>query len=86
MDGARCIEVSNPRNALDLALAGSVKTILPTFIGDAANGLIKITQNIAELEHTQWLVTHQEDRHLPEVRQVIESIHAVLSDNSKLSI
>lgn len=86
MDGARCIEVSNPRNALDLALAGSVKTILPTFIGDAANGLIKITENIAELEHTQWLVTHQEDRHLPEVRQVIESIHAVLSDNSNLSI
>ena len=76
---AACIEVSHPRNALDLAMMGYVKAVLPCFIGDAIEGLVKVSDEIDELEHTQWLVTHQEDRHLPEVRRVIDRIHGVLS-------
>lgn len=73
------IEVSHPRNALDLAVAGAAKAVLPTFIGDAT-GLVQVTEEIEELEHMQWLVTHHEDRHLPEVRAVIDRILQVLSD------
>lgn len=76
--GARCIEVSNPRNALDMALAGAVKTVLPTFIGGSINGLQQVSEEIEELEHMQWLVTHHEERHVPEVRLVIDRIHAIL--------
>lgn len=71
---APSIEVSNPRNALDIALTGIAKTVLPTFIGDNTQGLIKISDDISELEHVQWLVTHHDDRHLPEVRHIIERV------------
>ena len=72
------IEVTHPRNALDLALAGAGRVVLPTFIGDAEPGLRQLAPPIEELEHEQWLVTHHEDRFLPEVRRAIERIYATL--------
>lgn len=75
----RCIEVSHPRNALDLVQMGIAKSVLPTFIGDAAAGLTQVSEHIHDLEHTQWLVTHHEDRHLPQVRNVIDRVHALLT-------
>ncbi|MEO0547300.1 MAG: LysR family transcriptional regulator [Pseudomonadota bacterium] len=72
------IELTSPRNALDLALAGSARVVLPTFIGDTFKALKAVTPPIEELEHEQWLVTHQEDRFLPEVRKVIDRIYTVL--------
>jgi len=74
------IEVSHPRNILDLTLSGVAKSVLPTFIGNQTEGLIQISEEIDELEHSQWLVTHHEDRHLPEVRRVIERLQKLLSD------
>ena len=73
-----CIEVSNSRNALDMAVAGAVKTVLPTFIGAKTRGLIQVSDDIEELEHMQWLVTHHEERHVPEVRRVIDRVYEVL--------
>jgi len=70
-DSANCFEVTDPRNALDLLHSSAVRAVLPTFIGDAEAGLKKISDDIPELEHQQWLVTHHEDRHRQEVRQVI---------------
>lgn len=72
------IEVTNSRNALDLALAGVARVVLPTFVGNNQNGLKQVTEPIGELEHDQWLVTHDEDRFLPDVRRVIERTYAVL--------
>lgn len=74
-----CIEVTDPRNALDMAIAGAVRVVLPTFVGDATSGLVRISDPIDDLSHTQWLVTHHEERHVPEVRRVIERVYAVLS-------
>lgn len=74
-----CIEVTDPRNALDMAIAGAVRLVLPMFVGDATSGLLRISDPIAALSHTQWLVTHHEERHVPEVRRVIERVYAVLS-------
>ena len=74
------IEVSDARNGLDLALGGHARAILPTFIGDRHHTLVRIAPIIDELEHDQWLVTHHEDRFLPEVRQVIERIYSFLRE------
>ena len=73
------IEVTSPRNALDLALAGQVRAVLPTFIGDSFDTLNRTSPPIKELDHDQWLVTHHEDRYLPEVRMVIDRVYGILS-------
>lgn len=71
-------EVNSPRNSLDLALAGKGITLLPTFIGDPQKSLHRAGSTIPELAHDQWIVTHQDDRHLPEVRRTIDRLCRVL--------
>lgn len=75
---AVAVEVTAPRTALDLALAGAGRVVLPRFVGDSEPGLVRVTDPIVELSHEQWVVAHHEDRHLPEVREVIERIAAVI--------
>ncbi len=70
--GTAQAEVTAPRNALDLALSGAARALLPTFVGDAQDTLTRVTEPIEELTHDQWLVTHHDDRHIPEVRRVID--------------
>lgn len=71
------MEVSAPRNALDLAKAGSGRTLLPTFIGDTETLLQRVSPVIADLTHDQWLVTHNEERFVPEVRRTIDSVYKI---------
>jgi DNA-binding transcriptional LysR family regulator len=71
-------EVNNPRNCLDLAIKGKGITLLPTFVGDTEPQLHRIGNIIDELSHDQWLVTHHEDRYLPEVRRLIQRLCLVL--------
>ena len=56
---ADTIEVTSPRNALDLALAGTTRVVLPTFIGSQFDTLKQVSPPIQKLDHDQWLVTHQ---------------------------
>jgi len=76
--GEPSIEITNSRNALDLALAGAARAVLPTFVGNFHRSLQQITPSIQPLDHDQWLVTHDEDRFLPEVRRVIDRTHSIL--------
>lgn len=76
-------EVNAPRNSLDLALAGKGIALLPTFIGDHQKGLQRTGGTIPELAHDQWLVTHQDDRHLPEVRRTIDRLCRVLQGRNR---
>jgi DNA-binding transcriptional LysR family regulator len=76
-DGAVFVEVSAPRNALDLACAGVARAVLPTFIGDAQGRLVRVTPLVSELAHEQWLVTHHELRFQPEVRRTIDRVFEV---------
>ena len=76
--GGASIAVTSPRNALDLALTGAARVVLPTFIGSRYDALEQISPEIADLEHDQWLVTHHEDRFIPTVRKVIDRIHRIL--------
>lgn len=81
-DSAGAIEVTSPRNALDLALAGTARVVLPTFIGQHLNTLRQTSPPIDELEHDQWLVTHHEDRFVPQVRKVIDRIYTILKEQN----
>ena len=53
--------------------------VLPTFVGDTTEGLVRVSKTIDELEHMQWLVVHQEERNSHEVRTVIDWVHEKLS-------
>ena len=70
-------EATDPRVALDLALMGAGRIVLPTFIGDHENRLERVSDAIPELSHEAWLVVHDDDRHLPEVRRVVDRIAAL---------
>jgi len=75
---AEAIEVTDPRNALDLTLSGETRTVLPIFIGSRFEALRQLSMPLEELDHDQWLVTHHEDRFIPEVRRVIDRTYKVL--------
>ena len=85
-DADVAIEVNTPRVALDLAVSGIARVVLPTFIGDPDNKLMRVTNPIEELKHHQWLVTHQEERHRPEVRTVINRIREVINQLHTLRV
>ncbi len=69
------VEVTSPVNAMDLALEGVGRVVLPTFVGDLQKQLVRVTPIIKALSHDQWLVVHQDDRHQPDVRAVIDRIY-----------
>ncbi|MEM8730200.1 MAG: LysR family transcriptional regulator [Pseudomonadota bacterium] len=77
-EGSNVIEVTTPQNALDLANVGCGRAVLPTFVGRAEPLLRQVSDPIDELEHDQWLVTHHEDRFLPDVRSAIDRTYAIL--------
>ncbi|WP_156798434.1 LysR family transcriptional regulator [Ahrensia sp. R2A130] len=79
-------EVSNPRLALDLALAGVGQAVLPTFVGDAHKSLQRRDEPIAELTHASWLVTHDDDRRLPEVRRVLDRIASLDASRDRTTL
>lgn len=76
-------EVSHPQMALDMALLGLGHVVLPTFIGDSETALARVGGPIEELSHDQWLVTHDDDRSLPEVRRAIDRVVVVLGAGRK---
>ncbi|MFK7857610.1 MAG: LysR family transcriptional regulator [Granulosicoccus sp.] len=71
------VEVTSPNNALDLALEGAGRILLPTFIGDKQFQLKRVSGTIPALSHDQWLVVHQEERHHPDVRLIIDRIFRI---------
>ncbi len=77
--GAEGIEVTTPRNALDLARAGIARAVLPTFIGEAEGGLVQVTGTIEDLTHDQWLVTHHDARFTKPVRQTLGKMNKLLT-------
>lgn len=65
--------------ALDLALGGIGRIVLPCFAGDAEPGLIRLSDPIDELTHEEWLVSHHDARHDPPIRAALDAIAEVLT-------
>ncbi len=74
----RTIEVTHPTHALDLARVGAARAVLPTFIAETIPDLAKIGGVISDLTHDQWVVSHDADRHLPEVRDCLTRVVSAL--------
>ena len=68
----------------ELVAAGAGLSVFPCFVGDADPRLARIARPIPELESEQWLVTHHDDRHRPEVRGVLERLAALLRRHAPL--
>lgn len=58
----------------ELARAGIGRIVLPTFIGDDLDGLVRVSDPIEELASTQWLISHQDGRHEPAVRAALNAL------------
>ncbi|MEM7544289.1 MAG: LysR family transcriptional regulator [Pseudomonadota bacterium] len=74
----KAMEVNSAQLAKDLAERGLGRVVLPCFIGDQAPSLIRVHDPIPELDHEQWLVSHEEDRFIPTVRRVLDATYQVL--------
>ena len=66
--------VNTERLALDLALQGVGRMVMPCFAGDDASGLVRLSPLIDEAAHESWLVCHQDARHDPPVRRALTAL------------
>lgn len=78
------LQVTASRTLLDLAIAGAGVTVLPCFIGDRLPALRRVGPVIDELTEAQWLVMHNETRHRPEVRTVIDRLGTLIDEHADL--
>lgn len=76
------IGASTPVAAHQLCLAGRGRMALPCFIGDEDQRLVRLSENIPGLWSENWIVTHQADRHRPNVRKVIDRFVRLITDDA----
>lgn len=68
------IRCSAAQPVLDAAASGAGLCVLPCFIGDRDQRLARATEPIPELQHDQWLVSQDDDRHIPPIRRMAERL------------
>ena len=68
----------------DLVAAGAGLSVFPCFVGDSDPRLVRVAPPITELTTEQWLVSHHEERHRPEVRRVADRIAALMKQYGPL--
>ncbi|WP_157018567.1 LysR family transcriptional regulator [Mesorhizobium xinjiangense] len=73
-----------PRTLGDLIRAGTGIGVLPCFAGDRDPLLERAGDLIDELHDGQWIVVHNDDRHRPDVRRVIDRIVALTTAHAAL--
>lgn len=74
---------NSPELLLRLIAGGNGRGVLPCFIGDEVPGLVREGGIIEELTYTMWIVANDDDRHRPEVRQVIEGLGALFKGHER---
>ncbi len=71
--------------ALTLVRKGLVRMVLPCFVGDAFDDLVRLSDPIESLTTERWLVMHQDERHQPDLRQAISSLANLLKKSPVLT-
>ncbi len=66
-----------------MAQAGVGRIVLPTFIGEKASDLIRLSDPIEDLNSEQWLVCHHEGRHDPAIRQALTALARFLRSENR---
>ena len=75
---------SSAEAVLSSSLAGAGFCVLPCFIGDATEGLMRASTPIRSLSHEQWLVRHDEDRHDSTIASVANSLANIIRGERQL--
>lgn len=75
---------SDARVVLDLVRVGAGKAVLPCFVGDQEDELVRVGEPIDELRGEQWLALNEQARHEPAVRTVIDRLVALLEAHGPL--
>jgi DNA-binding transcriptional LysR family regulator len=78
------VACSDPQALLAAATAGAGLCVLPCFVGDGDPGLRRASATIPELEHEQWLVSHDDDRHNRPIRRMADRLFRLMRDNRQL--
>jgi DNA-binding transcriptional LysR family regulator len=74
----------SPQEVLEAAGSGFGLCVLPCFIGDSCGALVRASGNIDALEHEQWLVSHDQDRHQRHIRRVSNRLRALIKAHRTL--
>lgn len=78
--GRDLVAVANdPQTRMALAQAGVGRVVLPTFAGDTAPGLTRVSGIIDALTSEEWLVCHQDTRHDPPIRAALDALGRILT-------
>jgi DNA-binding transcriptional LysR family regulator len=75
--GRAALTCDSPQAVLEATAAGVGLCILPVFIGSLEPRLQQCSLPIESIEHTQWLVKHQDDGNLAHVRKVFRKIETL---------
>lgn len=75
---------NDPHSVRELVAAGAGLSVFPCFAGDSDPRLVRVASPIAELRQEQWIVSHHEERHRPEVRRVADRLTALMRYHAAL--
>lgn len=75
---------NDPHSVREMVAAGAGLSVFPCFVGDSDPRLVRVARIITELTTEQWLVSHHEERHRPEVRRVADRIAAIMKEAGPL--
>jgi DNA-binding transcriptional LysR family regulator len=82
--GATNVVVNDSELALHAIKAGLGKSLLPIFVGEAEQGLTKLSGSDAVLERELWLLVHPELKHLARVKAVITWIEEIVTGRLRI--
>lgn len=68
----------------EMVAAGAGLAVFPCFAGDSDARLARVGAPIPDLALEQWLVTHHEERHRPEIRRTATRIAALMKTHARL--
>lgn len=75
---------NDPHAVAELVAQGAGMSVFPCFALDVDARFVRVAPPITELHQEQWLVSHHEDRHRPEVRRVADRIVKLMHDHAPL--
>ena len=75
---------NDPHSVRELVAAGAGLSVFPCFVGDSDPRLVRVASPITELLTEQWLVSHHEERHRPEIRKIADRIAALMKEHAAL--
>lgn len=85
LNGARQrIRCTTPVEKLDAVRGGGGLALLACYAADTEASLVRVSDPIPELRANTWMVVHQDLRHVPRIRAIIDRLDAMYRDYAPL--